>query len=256
MHFIDVNRSHKICPSCGKDLPIEEFYKSTGRADGHLCYCKSCIKERARSRIKSEREINQRKAYGASERYKEIRNNYLSSEKGRQGAEKRKEISNKSHREYNKTEKGKLVTKISHKKRQEEGKVVEYYKKKRKEDPSFKIKEHLYNRLWFSLKRVGAKKSVHTLDLLGCSIEEFRLHIESQFQEGMTWENQGKDGWHLDHIIPCKYFDLSIEENQRICFNYRNLQPLWAKDNLKKSSKIPPNYQILYFEIKRALKID
>lgn len=72
----------------------------------------------------------------------------------------------------------------------------------------------------------------------------------------MTWENQGKDGWHLDHIIPCKYFDLSIEENQRICFNYRNLQPLWAKDNLKKSSKIPPNYQILYFEIKRALKID
>lgn len=102
-------------------------------------------------------------------------------------------------------------------------------------------------------KKIDGVKADHTMDLLGCSPEFFKRHIESQFQEGMSWENQGKGGWHLDHIIPCDYFDLSDPEQQKICFNYKNLQPLWERDNLSKSNKLPPNFQETYFRIKKEL---
>ena len=61
-------------------------------------------------------------------------------------------------------------------------------------------------------------------------------YIESKFKEGMTWENYGT--WHLDHIYPCSKFDLTKEEEQRICFHYSNLQPLWASQNMSKSNEI------------------
>ena len=62
-------------------------------------------------------------------------------------------------------------------------------------------------------------------------------HLEKQFQPGMSWDNHGYDGWHVDHIRPCASFDLTDEEQVRKCFHYTNLQPLWAKDNLRKGSE-------------------
>ncbi len=61
-------------------------------------------------------------------------------------------------------------------------------------------------------------------------------HLESRFLPGMTWENRGE--WHIDHFIPCSRFDLSLPAHQKICFNYRNLRPLWGKDNTEKSDKL------------------
>jgi hypothetical protein len=81
-------------------------------------------------------------------------------------------------------------------------------------------------------------KTKKTLELLGCSWQEARDHIQSQFKEGMTWENHGFYGWHIDHIIPCSSFDLTDLEQQKKCFHYTNLQPLWWKDNISKGSKI------------------
>jgi hypothetical protein len=69
---------------------------------------------------------------------------------------------------------------------------------------------------------------------LGCSIEEFRIYLESKFQEGMSWDNYGRDGWHMDHILPLCRFDLSDEVQLKKACHYTNLQPLWAKDNLEK----------------------
>ena len=57
----------------------------------------------------------------------------------------------------------------------------------------------------------------------------------------MTWDNYGINGWHIDHIIPVSKFDLTNNEAIKVCFHYSNLQPLWAKDNLKKGNKIPDN---------------
>lgn len=76
-----------------------------------------------------------------------------------------------------------------------------------------------------------------------------------KFEPGMTWDNLGKgEGkWQIDHIIPCSYFDLTKEENQRICFNYRNLQPLWAKDNLEKSNSVSDNIEELVEFLKQEI---
>jgi hypothetical protein len=73
------------------------------------------------------------------------------------------------------------------------------------------------------------------MEYIGCSIEHLKDYLQSKFENGMTWENYGK--WHIDHIRPCASFDLTDIEQQKICFNYKNLQPLWAEDNFKKSDK-------------------
>lgn len=83
----------------------------------------------------------------------------------------------------------------------------------------------------------GIKKSARTTILLGCSIEQLRTHLASRFKRGMNWNNYGT-AWHIDHIIPCHSFDLSKEHDQRKCFHYSNLQPLWSKDNLSKAKRI------------------
>jgi hypothetical protein len=84
----------------------------------------------------------------------------------------------------------------------------------------------------------GNNKSAATCELLGCSIEFFIKYIESQFIDGMNWDNYGVRGWHLDHIVPCSSFDMKDSEQQKECFYYMNIQPLWAEDNLRKSDKV------------------
>ena len=82
------------------------------------------------------------------------------------------------------------------------------------------------------------KKSKVTQDLVGCSIAQLKTYLESKWLPGMSWENYGVHGWHIDHIIPCDAFDLTDPEQQVKCFNYTNLQPLWAKANWRKSNKL------------------
>lgn len=72
---------------------------------------------------------------------------------------------------------------------------------------------------------------------LGCSIQEFKQHIESLWLPGMTWDNWSKDGWHIDHIEPISKFDLSDPEQLKKACHYTNMQPLWAKDNLSKGNR-------------------
>ena len=100
-------------------------------------------------------------------------------------------------------------------------------------DPGFKAQQRLRKRLWQATFVNG--KAARTKELIGCSTNELREHLEKQFRDGMTWENYGK--WHIDHIRPCASFDLSIKEQQLECFNYTNLQPLWAIENYRKSDK-------------------
>ena len=112
-------------------------------------------------------------------------------------------------------------------------KLTEKFLERRKKDPAFKILTILRGRIRQALK--GYNKSNLTVKLLGCSIEEFWIHLEKKFTKGMTRENHGE--WHVDHIIPCASFDLSKPEEQAKCFHYTNLQPLWAIDNLKKGDR-------------------
>ena len=103
-----------------------------------------------------------------------------------------------------------------------------------RKDVQYKLMVTQRSRLWHALKGRGAKSS-RTIILIGCSIEHLRQHLEAQFTDGMTWDNHGQ--WHIDHIKPCASFDLTDAEQQHECFNYTNLQPLWAVDNLTKGAK-------------------
>ena len=80
------------------------------------------------------------------------------------------------------------------------------------------------------------RKHGTTIKLLGCNINELRFYLEGKFIDGMSWDNYGE--WHIDHIRPCASFDLTDPEQQKKCFHYTNLQPLWAEDNLSKGDKI------------------
>lgn len=113
-----------------------------------------------------------------------------------------------------------------------------YEKRRRERDPEFKIRQNL--RLRTRLAMGGTLKAARTLQLLGCTIPELRAHLESQFRPGMTWENYGPV-WHIDHRRPCASFDLLDPAQQRECFNFKNLQPLFAEENLKKSDSWDDN---------------
>jgi hypothetical protein len=103
----------------------------------------------------------------------------------------------------------------------------------------FKIKDGMRKRILEVLKRDGGKKTQRTMKLVGCTVEELKQHIEKQFKPGMSWEQRHL--FHIDHIIPCASFDLTKLSEQKKCFHYTNLQPLWAIDNIKKGAKL--NYE-------------
>ena len=107
-------------------------------------------------------------------------------------------------------------------------------KAQRERSPLLRLKDGLRRRVLLALKREGARKQDRTFELTGCSPETLRAHISSQFKPGMSWDNHGE--WHIDHIRPCSSFNLLDPEQQRACFHYTNLQPLWAVENLKKGS--------------------
>jgi hypothetical protein len=106
---------------------------------------------------------------------------------------------------------------------------------RRKVDVQFRLRQNLRARLRTALKR-GLKVGSAVQDL-GCTIPELQVHLEAQFQPGMTWENNTLYGWHVDHVRPLTSFDLTDRNQLLQACHYTNLQPLWAKDNLSKGAK-------------------
>ena len=117
-------------------------------------------------------------------------------------------------------------------------KINSRHNKKYHSDITYKIKHNLKRRMNNAIK--GCFKDRSVIKLLGSDLETVKNHLESKFTEGMSWDNYGK--WHIDHIIPCASFDLSDIEQQKVCFHYSNLQPLWAEDNLRKGDKVPDTF--------------
>ena len=101
----------------------------------------------------------------------------------------------------------------------------------------YRLSCRLRTRLWNAL--AGNFKAGSAVRDLGCSIGELRNYLKSKFIEGMSWENYGRGGWNIDHIIPLDSFDLTDREQFLRAFHYTNLQPLWEIDNFKKGNKLP-----------------
>jgi len=194
----------KICYKCKIEKSKSLFCKDKNKKDGLESYCKECKKE---YRLKN----RDKKIVCDKQYYKE--NKELIKVKKKKWREENKEYCKqwyKDNKEYHN----------------------QYKKQRYKTDLNYKLRENLRRRVRIAVK--GINKSESTMELVGCTIEELKTHLSNQFKEGMTWDNYGLKGWHIDHIKPCCSFDLSKEKEQKKCFHYSNLQPLWAEENLKK----------------------
>lgn len=113
-----------------------------------------------------------------------------------------------------------------------------YSKQRRDSNIQVKIASNIRSRFKEALKRERISKKCSVLDITGCSLKQLKKHLEQQFTSGMSWDNYGFYGWHIDHIIPVSRFDLTKIEEQKKCFHYTNLQPLWGKENMSKGNRI------------------
>jgi hypothetical protein len=104
-------------------------------------------------------------------------------------------------------------------------------------NPKNRMKYNMSYYIWRFIDKKGQGTSQIIYERCGYTIDQLRDHIEKQFVSGMSWDNYGRDGWHIDHIIPSSTFDMDNHEDFRACWSLCNLRPLWAKDNKIKNAK-------------------
>lgn len=186
----------KSCIKCKKSLPVDEFYKRSASSDRLDNYCKKC-------RQCFTNNYYNKNVDAQRERVKQYQRD--NQDKVAQTRSKRVSKMNEYQRKY---------------------KLARFHS-----EPLFKLICNLRRSTSMSFK--GLRKDKKTIELLGCSLEEARVHLEASFSQGMSWLNYGK--WHVDHIIPIS--SAKNKEQLEKLWHYSNLQPLWAKDNLSKSDK-------------------
>jgi hypothetical protein len=208
----------KKCKLCEEEKAIEDFYKCGGNYSSR---CKKCF---------GEYQKNNPNKKANNDKYAE-KNREKIREKNRSAYHKDIDKSRRLNREKRKRLR---AQNLEHYRKYGREYVKNNYQRL-KSNPNWVIRHSLRTR--FVRAVTQEYKNSSCIHMLGCSIEEFRQYLESKFQEGMSWENYGQFGWHIDHIMPCAAFDLTKEEEQKKCFHYSNMQPLWWKDNLEKSDK-------------------
>jgi hypothetical protein len=257
----------KTCTKCGVEKVLEEFHldKKGGKFGRHhwckVCKCAHVHDYAQRPEAKKQRGVydqrpevkEQRRAYKQRPEYKKWERAYKQSLEYQEWVRAYKQSPEykewwRAYRQRPEHKEWRRAYLRAYRQRPESKKWKRDYERnyvrdRYRTDPTFKLMHNLRRRVQRALK--GTCKSARTLGLLGCTVEEFRAHLESQFKPGMTWENQGYCGWHVDHIRPCASFDLTDPEQQRICFHYTNLQPLWAEENMRKGAKFGLSPQAL-----------
>ncbi len=127
-----------------------------------------------------------------------------------------------------------------------------YHNFRIKNDNMYMCKIYIKNTIRTSLKSNGYTKNSRTQKILGCSYEDFKLHLENLFLPGMSWDN--RKYWHIDHIIPS---DFAIDEEELLKLNnYKNLRPLWENMNLEKSNRILEKTELYYQILKNRETIN
>lgn len=119
----------------------------------------------------------------------------------------------------------------------EERRKIPKWKRRTQANPILKIRSNIRGRIYRQLK--GRRKKDSTMKIIGCSMADLKRHLESQFKARMSWENYGRV-WHVDHIVPSSYFDLTEPEEIRRCYHFSNLRPLWAKKNMQEADRRGP----------------
>lgn len=206
----------KKCKKCKQEKELIEFHKHSRYKDGYRNTCKAC------------RALENKIYYtNNSNRIRKTVREYV-----KNNAEKLKRLKQTYNKRYNEKNKG-YYRKYREKNKEKLNKQV---KERAESCPVRKLIRNCRCRIREFVKQNFFCKKSKSIEMIGCSPQELRKHLESQFQPGMTWENYGLHGWHIDHIIPVSSAK-TPEEARKLC-HYTNLQPLWAKDNLIKGNKL------------------
>ena len=209
----------KHCNTCDTTKTVDQFSKDRSKSDGLQSKCKDCKRASNRVYRKANREeILARKR----NHYQANREVLLAKSKSYQEANREKIAEyQKVYRSANRDM------------------TAERERNRRANDPVFRQVRNTRRNLRKILHGTGSHQP--TLDLLGCTGPEWRAHLESLWTKGMSWDNygHGEGKWQCDHIIPISSFDQTKTDERKICWNYLNTQPLWAKDNQAKGSTIP-----------------
>lgn len=227
----------KHCKKCDKTLELDLFRKISKDKDLYYSYCRLC--EKLYYTINREKLLKQKKEY-----YNQNKDTILLKVKSYQDNNKLKiKEKNKTYRQKHRVrllekEKNRRLNNLEFFKEKDrlyyqnnKEKIHAREKKKRQTDPLFKLANNLRRRINHFLKN----KSSNLENIIGLDLQSFKTYIESKFVDGMCWEKVGKE-IHIDHIIPlCSA--KNEDELIKLC-HYTNLQPLWAKDNLKKGKKV------------------
>jgi len=224
----------KRCPKCGETKAVSDFWKNQ-------TYCKIC-QNKATQRWKKEHLDQARVAqakWTASHRDKsrEYARKYISKNR-----EKHRDANRKYRLEYPEKARESCL-----KWRRNHPDIKAFYRKSQIERNSTsrgKINSNISRNIATSLIN-GSKKNRHWEDLVGYTIDQLKRHLEKQFKTGMSWENYGKYGWHIDHKIPISAFNFETPDDPdfKRCWALKNLQPLEADKNLKKWKKLNKPFQ-------------
>lgn len=225
----------KICNRCGIEKDIEAFNRCSRYKDGFRYECKTCRKPEIRKYTDQNKD---RIHEYSKKRYHENREKHLAASKlyYEEHKEERKAYLAKYHK--NNKERASQLGRLRRQKPEVREKDKRTRAERYKNNPVFRFRCKLTRNLQNRLSVRNAKKRSNMCDLIGCSVIELMSHLEKQFSSGMNWENRGYHGWHIDHILPCDSFNLTLLEEQQKCFHWSNLQPLWKDDNLSKSNHI------------------
>lgn len=238
----------KRCCTCKQELPLGDFNKDKQQKDGLRRQCKGCIADyaqRNREKIAAKKQEYYQKNKEELDAYKkewvEKNREYVNSQ-NKAWREKNPESAIASRQKY--YQENKEVLAEINKKWYEDHKNTEEFKENRrtkrnqmrKSNIQLRLGENLRRRLLSALK--GTARTGSAVRDLGCSVEHFVQHLESQFQDGMSWDNYGYRGWHIDHIVPISHFDLTDPKQLLAACHYTNLQPLWAIDNFRKNDSL------------------
>ena len=222
--------THKICIKCQINLEVLHFNKYSLSSDGYHKICRKCLKI-TRQKKKQDIEIKHVEIYCIKCKTTKSNIEFRTNARSSTGYYKTCNLCWKPC-EWNKEKQKESERKYI---RNNPDKIREKYKRDSKK-PQRIIKSRLSLRIRHILQYQGKRKSNKTIDYIGCTTEFLKKWFEFQFTENINWNNI--DEWHIDHVIPCMAFDLTNEKEQKECFNWKNLRPCLAKDNLEKNSKI------------------
>ena len=220
----------KICSKCGTEKELCEFYFRKDR-NSYETSCKKCKLENSKKNWKKQLQKNPN--YDKERRKNRVKNKPNEIKKYQKERYQKNKFYWAQYRE-NKIEKIKKYSQYYYQKNKKRlnDYTNDWRKNKNKNDLLFR----LMNSSRSALNRFLKGKKNTSFEIIGCTPQELKIHLENKFLDGMNWLNYGKYGWHIDHIIPLS--SAKNEEDLYKLFHYTNLQPLWATDNLKKKNKI------------------